>query len=195
MRIKLDASIFIKVMKETVLNVKSEMVSNVVRTVALTQMATMRRRIHQQGKASDGSLIGEYSTEPMYVSMSANIGSIKMFGEPVGKTGKSKFKNGKPHKSKYFKNGYKEFKTAIGRNELGTVNLSLSGQLNIEFTLIATEKGWGLGWENSDMLERAIFFEDKKYKKKIYYPTDDELETMKDVAKFELTNALSKATN
>jgi len=47
MRIKLDASIFIKVMKETVLNVKSEMVSNVVRTVALTQMATMRRRIHQ----------------------------------------------------------------------------------------------------------------------------------------------------
>ena len=38
MRIKLDASTFIKVMKETVLNVKSEMVSNVVRTVALTQI-------------------------------------------------------------------------------------------------------------------------------------------------------------
>ena len=48
----------------------------------------------------------------------------------AGKTGETKFKNGKPHVSGYFGN-FLEFKEAIGRNEdVKTVDLFLTGELH-----------------------------------------------------------------
>ena len=39
-------------------------------------------------------------------------------------------KKGKDHTSRYFPGGYNQYKTVIGRNQLGSVNLSLAGRLN-----------------------------------------------------------------
>jgi len=190
MIVSLVTSGFYQGLKNGVLNPNGAELNNIVRIVALTQLANMKVRIHQDGKAADGSAIGNYSTKPMYVSATSNIGNAKKFGAPVGKNGLSKFKSGKQKKSKYFEGGYNQFKTTIGRNQLGTVNLSLSGQLDKEFTLIATSKGWGLGWNDEKKLKRAKHLE-KKYGKAIYQPTQEELEIISETAEFELKNAVS----
>jgi hypothetical protein len=163
------------------------------RIVATSVLGDMKIRIHQKGLAADGGRIGSYSTKPLYVGVKANVG--KSFGRPVGKTGLSKFKSGakkgQDHASRYFPGGYGEYKSAIGRNEIGSVNLSLSGQMDKELTLIKTDKGYGLGWANADLLERAKFFEGKKYSKSIWGLTEDEKITVSEVAKNYLYDALS----
>lgn len=165
---------------------------NVVRTVALNALGDVKARIHQQGKASDGSDIGKYSTEPIYVSEKENPG--KSFGRPIGKTGRSKFasgeKAGQDHASRFFPGGYNEYKTKIGRNQLGKVNLSLSGQLDTQFTLVATAMGYGLGWANDEMFERAGHLE-KKYGKKIWALTEEEAQAARNTAEILLKDAFS----
>lgn len=167
---------------------------NVLREVALQALADVRTRIHQEGKASDGNDIGEYSKEPIYVSVEQNKNIGKSFGRPIGKTGRSKFKGGEKkgqdHKSRYFAGGYNEYKTTIGRNVLGKVNLSLTGQLDNQLTVIATQNGYGLGWANDEMLERAKHLE-KKYGKKIWSLTEEEKKNAANVAKTHTDNAFS----
>lgn len=155
----------------------SEGYDSTLREVATTMRGELTRRIHSEGKNSANATIGEYSTKPIYVSVNNNVG--RSFGRPIGKTGRSKFESGKKkgqdHKSRYFAGGYKEYKTAIGRNRLGTVNLSLSGQLANQFSVIATSNGYGLGWNNTEMFERAGHLE-KKYGQgsKVWALTEDE---------------------
>ena len=124
----------------------------------------MINRIHQQGKAASGNLIGNYSTDPMYVSVSA-------FVRKKGKVGKSDtgrpikgqrtlrakgkfddgdtFKNGKKRKSRYFERGYLEFHNEMGN---GTkVNLTLSGQLSNDLQVTPNKKQFGLGFSDYGM--------------------------------------------
>lgn len=166
-----------------------EVFDTAVRTVATTMLGEIRTRIHEQGKAADGGDIGQYSRTPMYVSANANPG--KSFGRPIGKTGKSKFANGQDHKSRYFPGGYNEYKTAIGRNQLGRVNLSLSGQLNNQLNVVSTQRGYGLAWADKEKFERAGHLE-KKYGKKIWSLTEDERELAAQVAQNVIARAVSE---
>jgi hypothetical protein len=162
----------------------------ITRKVATSTLSEVVQRVHTKGLAADGSLIGHYSKEPIYVSASSNVGSAKAFGTPEGKSGETKFKNGQPHKSKYFAEGYNEFKTTIGRNEIGSVNLTLSGLMQNSLQVIPKSHGYGLGYPNSELLKRAIWFEQTKYKKQIYALTSDEKETVISITKYEVRNAL-----
>lgn len=100
-----------------------------------------------------------YSEKPIYVSKAA-IPSPKgaPTGKPSGKTrkkkvasfvsdigsaievktidvavgGKSKFKDGKSHKSKYFATGYKGYRENVGR-QTAFIDLKLSGELRLDF--------------------------------------------------------------
>ena len=134
-----------------------------LRQVATTMLPVVKNRIFGEGKASDGSSIGTYSTKPMYADI----------GQPMGKTGRSIFTSGKKkgqnHKSHYFGNGYAGYKATTGSGQLGGVNLTLSGEFADQFVVLDT----GYGWTNSEMTNRALFFE-KKYGKKIFDLTDDE---------------------
>lgn len=167
-----------------------EAIDSTVRKTATTMLAEIKTRVFEEGQATSGD-IGKYSTKPLYVSITANPG--RSFGRPIGKTGRSTFiSTGADHKSRYFERGYDQFKTAIGRNQLGKVNLSLSGQLNNQMTVIATSKGYGLGWANKEMFNRAKYFE-LKYKP-IWSLTDREKEIVQQLAKkyyFEEINAVS----
>lgn len=149
----------------------AEFVSSITRQVASVALADMIIRVTDDGLAADGSKIGQYSTEPMYVSGSA----IPPPKAPLtGIEGEAKKKNGQPYKSKYYASGYQGYKTEIGRNVLGSVNLSLKGTMIADFSLnnnftdapIQTSKGWGLGFRqtlNADILKG----QEKKYKKAI----------------------------
>jgi len=158
----------------------------VLRGVASSMIGVIKKRIHEDGKAADDSNIGQYdTTNPLYVNPNK---SPKAFA-PVGKTGKTKFKNGQPHKTKYF-DSYKGFRENIGR-PTDKVNLSLTGQMNSQFTIIPTENGYGLGWNNTEMYERSKGLE-TKYGKKIWSLTDEESEIAADVAAFETGKVIDK---
>jgi hypothetical protein len=163
------------------------------RTVASTALAELKSRIHEQGKAADGSDIGRYSTVPIYISVKSNPG--RSFGLPTGKTGRYVFESGKKegqrHASKYFPGGYNQYKIEIGRNTLGKVNFSLSGQMNSQFTIQPSSNGYGVGWGDTEFTDRAKGFE-LKYGKKIWTLSKDELQLVKDVAKRYVTDALFK---
>jgi hypothetical protein len=88
----------------------------------------MVERIFEEGKDSSGEKAKYNSSDPIYVN--PNTESPKRF-PPKGKTGKTKFKNGEPHKTGYF-NSYKDFRQKIGR-ETGFMNLNLFGNLQNDF--------------------------------------------------------------
>ena len=145
-----------------------EATDKALRETAERMLAQIGTRIYEQGGAQSGD-IGKYSTKPIYISASA---SPRSFGRPIGKTGKSKFKTGQDHKSRYFERGYDEFKTTVGRN-IGKVNLSLSGQLNLQTTVIAITGGYGIGWARDEQFNIAEG-QEKHFGKKIWSLTSDE---------------------
>lgn len=162
---------------------------------AESMLSEVRERIHSKGLAADGSAIGQYSRKPMYVSLKSNIGNNKSFGQPAGKNGNTTFSSGKKHKAKYFGEGYSQFKTAIGRNQLGSVNLTLSGTMQNQLVVLPKNGGYGLGFSNSELLKRALFFEEKKYKKRIWALSIDEKAILKEVIKFEVRNAILRTNS
>lgn len=87
-------------------------------------------RIFQMGLNSAGSKIGVYNTSnSLYVNTSK---SAPIKNSPIGKNGDTKFKNGKSHKSTYYKS-YKEFR-AKQKRESGFVNLRLTNELQSDFS-------------------------------------------------------------
>jgi hypothetical protein len=150
---------------------KGEFGNNLLREVATTQLAEMKVRIFEDGQDENNGAIGSYSTKPIYVNPN---NSPKKF-TPIGKTGNNKFSDGRPHKTRYFAQGYKGFKTEIGRNKTGTVNLSLSRDFQNKMTIIATNNGWGIGWLENEKYQRALHFQNK-YQKQIFSQTEQEQE-------------------
>lgn len=173
--------------------------SAIVRTVAFDVMAEMNHRIVNRGVATGGEKIGTYSKKPIYVSAKKNVG--KSFGRPLGKFYNGKRRSvfasgaraGEDHASRYFADGYFEYKTTIGRNKIGSVNLQLSGQMMNEMSVFPTSKGWGIGWSNKKLLERARFFESgEKYGRKIFGASSRELIIAKTTAETMLKDVFGK---
>lgn len=157
-----------------------------LREVATTMRAEMSRRIHSEGKNSNGSDIGSYSIKPMYVSLRA---VPKPKGVGRGKNGQTKFANGKPHASKYYAGGYSDYKTDVGRNKLGKVNLSLTGQLSNQFSVIATTNGYGLGWANTEMYDRSQALT-KKYGQ-VWNLTESEAKMSNEIAQEQINKIIN----
>lgn len=141
---------------------KPDVLKQISSDVAFSVLPEMVERVVDRGEDSNDSDIGVYSTDPIYVSGEASVKPKKPL---KGKYGAIKFKDGSPHKSKYYPDGYSGYKKDTGRS-IGKVNLSLTRQMMNELTVIQIEKGYGLGWDNSELIQRFRGFE-KKYKKKI----------------------------
>ena len=142
----------------------------------------MVKRIFEDGKNGNDGKIGAYDTsEPLYVSPNK---SPKSF--PVkGKTGKTKYKNGKPHKTGYF-TSYKAFRQKIGR-EVSFVNLSLFGQLKRDFSNSlqrVNNNKWISGTKNnknSDKVDGAV----DRYGREVFQLTKDEKKLLLGIIKIE----------
>lgn len=87
-------------------------------------------RIFTQGQTAAGAKIGNYSTEPIYVNPDSPTNPVK-FGT-VGKFGKTKFDNGKSHKTKYFGGGYKQYRATVGRQN-AFMDLGLTFDLKFDY--------------------------------------------------------------
>lgn len=94
-------------------------------------------RIFIGGQNSSSGNTGQYSTTPMYFNplYAPNKGLAKFGGElkPEGKTGKTHFANGEPHKTVYLDGGYKELRNRTGRR-IDKVNLTFTRDLQSDFT-------------------------------------------------------------
>jgi hypothetical protein len=99
------------------------------------------KRIHNQGLAVDLTSIGRYSTKSTYINPRY---SPQKF-QPIGKTGRTTFANGRSHRTRYFGAGYKEFRSVIGR-ETANVNLQLSGLLKADFQVEKSGNSYILGF-------------------------------------------------
>lgn len=100
-------------------------------------------RIFEDGKKSDGSLIGQYSTTPMYANpdyqpRKGNIttksgGKLSGLLPTIGKTGKSVFEStGLPHKTTYLEGGYKELRNRTGKR-IDKVNIRFTNDLFLDW--------------------------------------------------------------
>lgn len=144
-------------------------------SVAQAIYASNLRRIHNEGRNIKGSSIGTYSRSPTYINP-AN--SPRKFA-PIGKHGQSRFKNGKPHKTRYFGDGYKGFRGHIGR-ETGIVNLQLTGSLKANFQMIKTNSGYALGFMSYKKGEIAQGLEGK-YNSQIWGVTNKDKAIVKTI--------------
>ena len=158
--------------------------NSVMRVAAEKALQSVKQRIHADGLAADGSDIGAYSTKPIYISTVTGTGKGLPAGrqglaQPMGKSGKQAFisgkKKGQPHTSQYFAGGYSQFKTATGLNQAGKVNLTLTGELCNELTVLpdTTGTGYALGWLDEQLQQRALALE-AKYGKQIWALSEQE---------------------
>lgn len=128
---------FINKMNEKIAKIEKE--NKPLELAVRSVMSLQSKRIFLDGKNSEESIIGEYSSKDIYV----NPTKPNKWSFPTkGKDGKDTFNNGNKHKTGYFKN-YLGFKTTVGRNrKLKTVDLFLTGSLH-------------RNWANSDVLSKA----------------------------------------
>lgn len=110
------------------------------------------KRIFTDGGKSSGGKIGSYnSTDPLYVSPKLAPKSFPT----KGKGGKSKFNNGKSHKTGYFAS-YKAFRANQGR-ETSFVNLNLFGNEQSDMANSLTQvtvNKWTSGFKRNENADK-----------------------------------------
>lgn len=127
-------------------------------------LASQKKRIFEQGKASDESKIGNYGTKPISISKSRQ----------ARQTGKTRFPG-----------GYLEYKSLTGK-EASFVNLQDTGQMMMDLgTSIVGIGEYGIGFSNSFNGDKSEWNE-KKYKKEIFATTEKEDDLFIKVVEFEL---------
>ncbi len=164
----------------------------IMRTVAISTLATVKRRIHTDGLASDGKSIGTYSKGYMVV----RTGAYKN----AGRTSKGKSKGALKNAGYYTKQGLysdtathrvKKFgklnsneraRIKYNRDNNKNVVLSLTRQMESDMSVIAIPGGYGIGYLNPLNFKKARWNE-ATYKKRIFSLTNSERETALSIAK------------
>ena len=132
-------------------------------TAVNTVFGVHRARIFEQGLDANDQQIGTYSTNPMSLSKSRQARN-------TGRT--------------FFKGGYAEYKTAIGKNP-GYMNLRNFDQLYADYGVISGRGSIGLGFQNPVNYAKAINIQ-KKQGKTIFAHNAKEIDLLTNVLAFEI---------
>jgi hypothetical protein len=128
-----------------------------------TVLATQKKRIFVDGEGVDGK-IGVYGTNPISISKS----------KQARNTGKS-----------YFKGGYAEYKSDIGKNP-GYVNLNNTGQMFQDYAFFDLGSNqYGIGFNNNVNFDKSKWMEEK-YQKDIFNQSAKEGNILDSVISFEI---------
>lgn len=128
-----------------------------LRPVAIEVIPLMTDRIHQKGEASDGGQIGTYSSGYMAI----RTGVFK--SNEVYKSGPNKGKNKPIGKFTRGKNKGSS-RPNYNRDSDTKVIVSLTRQLENNWSVIATTNGYGIGFTNPFNLQKARWVEGIKDK-------------------------------
>lgn len=137
-----------------------------LRPLAIELIPQMTERIHQKGQASDGAQIGTYSDSYMKLR-TGNYGNSKRVTRGDNK--------GKNKDAGTFSRGNSIGKSRPKYNRSGDtkVVVSLTRQLENDWSVIATSRGYGIGFLNSHNTDKAGWVEGT-YNKKIFKLTAGE---------------------
>ena len=127
-------------------------------------LSAQKKRIFQDGKASNESKIGTYSTTPISISR-------KSQAKQTGKT--------------YFKGGYRQYKSILGKGA-SFVNLRNTDQMMMDLsTRVVAVNEFGIGFNNNFNADKSEWMEEK-YKKDIFSTTVKEDNLFVKVFEFEI---------
>lgn len=154
-----------------------------LRDVALSVYARMRKRVHVDGEATDGTQIGSYSKGYLVVRSGQFQNNRKKRGEGFIKSGRQKggFTKGA-------KTGQK--RAYYNRGTDRKVILSLTRQMENDLSVVLMDSGYGIGYSNPENLNKAIWNE-RRYRKPIWNLSKEELQIADDV----VNDHLSKIIN
>jgi hypothetical protein len=139
-----------------------------IKRVALTTvLAIQKPRIFEKGLDDNGAQIGTYGSNPISISK-------KNQARNTGKT--------------YFKGGYAEYKSAIGKNQ-GYVNLRNTDQMMMDYGVIFNGSETGLGFQNPLNANKAGWMQEK-YNKEMFFLSDKEVDVIGNVIVQQLNRLL-----
>lgn len=140
----------------------------IIKTALISVLPLHKNRIFKQGFDSKGVQIGTYSTNKISISK-------KNQARNTGRT--------------YFKGGYAEYKSAVGKNP-GFVILRNTDQMMMDYGLIVLgDNTFGYGFQNEVNFNKSQWME-KKYVKKIFDLSKGETELLTKVLTAEIQKAL-----
>lgn len=146
----------------------------VCKAQAVDTLEKMRKRIHQEGRASDGSKIGTYSAGYMKVR-TGNYGNSGTYarGSKAGQAKDSgaytRGKNKGAQRPKY------------NRTSDTTVVSSLTRQQEQDMSVLPIPNGFGVGYTNPLNMQKVQWVE-ANYKRRIFSPTSDEQASARQIA-------------
>lgn len=147
---------------------KVQQTDRAMRAALNSVLASQKQRIFSGGNDATGSQIGTYSTKPTSISRS----------QQAKQTGKT-----------YFKGGYAEYKTLIGRNP-GRVILRNTDQMMMDYGVhVLNANEYGLGFSNDLNGDKSDWMEEK-YGKDIFGEATAEGEIMETVLFAELNRVI-----
>lgn len=158
---------------------------SVLRGTATSMLAVVKTRIHEQGKDATGAEIGTYT--PGYMAVRTGVfksnakfskGKNKGETKPTGVFTKGPLK-GSPRPN-------------YNRTNDTKVVISLTRQMENDFSVIATEDGYGLGYNNSLNFQKAGWVE-ATYDKKIFALTPDEQKQAIEIANEETNKIIDSS--
>lgn len=157
---------------------------------AFAVIGEYKQRIFSDGLATDGSPIGQYSTDPFYQNPNALVGVPTGGIVPQGRTGKTQFSNGKPYKTKYLGRGYAELRELTGRQS-NTVDLNFSGSLERSIQVVQDGAQSFIRY-TSEFEADKMTGNETRFGRVISEPTESERETGLRAAQLELETILNE---
>lgn len=156
-----------------------------LRTVALAVLPELKRRVHVEGKASDGSQIGTYSAEYMKL----RTGNYQNSGRKT----KGKDKGGLKDAGTFSRGDRKGApRPKYNRTADTKVIASLTRQMENDLTVMAAGRGYGIGYTNAHNYDKSQWVE-QTYKKDIWELTAGENELAQTVAEEYVQTTLNDA--
>lgn len=156
-----------------------------LRTVALAVLPELKRRVHVEGKASDGSPIGTYSPEYMKLR-TGNYGNSGRVSRGANK--------GKTKDAGTFSHGDKKGQPRPKYNRTADTKViaSLTRQMENDLTAMPAGNGYGIGYTNAHNYDKSQWVE-QTYKKDIWELTAGEETLAQTVAEEFVANKLNDA--
>lgn len=178
-----NISLVVGVMKSKLISLEQNP-DQMLRTVAFAVLPEVKKRVHIDGKASNGEQIGTYSPEYMKIR-TGNFGNSAKFSK-----GKHK---GSVKDSGTFSRGKNKGEQRPRYNRTGDTRViaSLTRQMENDMSVLATGSGYGIGYNNPDNFNKSQFVE-STYKKDIWSLTTDEKELATATAQQFVNDFLSK---
>lgn len=139
----------------------------VMRTALITVLSVHKPRIFESGQDANNNKIGTYSTNPISISKA----------NQARNTGKT-----------FFKGGYAEYKSAIGKNP-GYKNYRNTDQMQMDYGLIVNGDKYGHGFNNTENANKARWNQDRD-DKNVFDISNNELELLANTLKAQVENNL-----